>query len=49
MAAPAPGESYFVIPCCCGAVVRSHAPETVCERCGRVLVVEWQRETLREG
>jgi hypothetical protein len=34
-------ESQFHIPCVCGALVLTHARETRCERCGRLLVVEW--------
>ena len=38
-----PGKSYFVIPCECGATVHSHERETRCERCGRLLAVEWSK------
>jgi hypothetical protein len=34
-------ESQFHIPCLCGALVLTHAGERSCERCGRLLVVEW--------
>jgi hypothetical protein len=37
-------ESQFHIPCLCGALVLTHAREARCERCGRLLVVEWGRE-----
>lgn len=34
-------ESQFHIPCLCGTTVLSHARETRCEECGRLLAVEW--------
>jgi hypothetical protein len=39
-------ESVYLIPCPCGAEVRSHAPETVCPKCSRILEVRgWAKET----
>ncbi len=32
--------SRYVIPCLCGRTIESHAPETECPGCGRILVVE---------
>jgi hypothetical protein len=37
-------QSVYIIPCECGVEVRSHAPTTTCEKCGRLLVVELRSE-----
>ncbi len=34
-------QSVYVIPCLCGATVKSEERETRCEKCGRLLVIEW--------
>jgi ribosomal protein S27E len=31
---------HYIIPCECGATVRSQSAEATCDRCGRLLVVE---------
>lgn len=42
-------RSRYVIPCLCGATIESHAPETRCEDCGRVLVVEGRERSEAPG
>jgi hypothetical protein len=39
-------ESVYVIPCLCGVDVLSHACETTCPECGRILIVEWGGEKI---
>jgi hypothetical protein len=34
-------RSEYVIPCVCGATIRSHERETTCPACGRVIALEW--------
>jgi hypothetical protein len=37
----APDSSTYHAVCLCGQAVASHARETVCPQCGRVLIFEW--------
>lgn len=40
-------KSVYVIPCICGEVNESHAPEVMC-RCGQIIRVEGWGKPARE-